>query len=83
MSEATIRANLHQSLDVHRHLATQIALYPVLSIYDLAKTAQLALGEIFDTGIRADIRLREDVPTARPADAIDISETDFDTLALR
>lgn len=83
MPQTTIGANLQQSLDVHRHFATQVTLYFEAAIYDLTEATKLTLSEILDASIRADIRLRENVPTARPADTVDIGESDFDTLALR
>src|SRR5436309_817415 len=46
--KAAITAEIHQPLDVHRHLAAQIAFHKIIAIDGLADLDHFRLGEIAD-----------------------------------
>ena len=83
MADAPIAADLGQTLDVHRHIAAQVALHGVLVADDLAQLGLLGVGEVLDPGIGIDARLLEDLARAGAANAVNIGEPDLDSLFLR
>ena len=60
MTEAAIRADLLEPLDVEGHLAPQVALDLVAAVNDLPQPVHLLLGEVADAGVGVDARLDED-----------------------
>jgi hypothetical protein len=60
VADAPVAADLLQALDVHRHLAPQIALDPVVAVDDLTQLCHLDFGQIPDTRVGADLGLLED-----------------------
>ena len=83
MPEAAIRADLHEALDVECHLAAEVTLDLVAAVDDLAKPADLVLGEIADTGVGVDVRLLQDLLAGGQPDPVDIGERDLDALLTR
>src|SRR5262245_43177213 len=82
MTDAAIRAEIHEALDVHRHLAPQVAFHRDLG--DLrAQRRDLGLGEILHLGLGLDARARAGALRLRMADPEDVRETDDDVLVHR
>src|SRR5581483_7196127 len=82
MAHAAIGAEVHQALDVHRHLAAQVAFDRDFRHLG-AKLIHLRIRQIFDLRRSGDTRRRADAPRHRPADAIDRGQTDLDVLLIR
>src|SRR3954454_11143442 len=80
VTEPAIRADLDETLDVERDLATEIAFDGQPAVDDLAETTDLLLGEIADTRVRVHVRLLEDLLARREPDPVDVRERDLDPL---
>jgi len=52
MTQAAIAANVHQSLDVHRDFAPEIALYPEFFVDDVAQPLDFIFGQVPNPCIR-------------------------------
>ena len=83
MANAAITADVHQSLDVHRDLGPQRTLHAELLLDHLAKLVHVGVREITDPLRRVDPRLLDDLLRRRPADAVDVRQTDLDLLVAR
>ena len=83
MTEATVAANLHQTLDVLGGLTTEVTLDGEVSIDVVAELDGLLLGEVADTGVRVHAGGSADLLCAGQTDAIDVSQTNFHALLAR
>src|SRR5262245_38009545 len=82
VADAAPAAEVHEALDVHRHLAPQVALDGELG--DLrADGVHLRLGQVLDLGGRVDTRGGTGGARARPAHAVDVGEPDPHVLVHR
>jgi hypothetical protein len=80
MADTPVTTNLLQALDVHRDLTPQITFNPIVSTNDFAQTADFRLRQIFDPRVGVNARLAQDIPASRPTNAIDVSQSDFNSL---
>jgi len=80
VAKPTVRANIHQSLDVQGHFTPQVTLDCMATVDDLTDTSNLVLGEILYTCIGIDLRLRQDLPGRCWANSIDIVKGHLYTL---
>src|SRR5437764_346930 len=80
VAHPTVRADVHQSLDVHRDFGPQRALDPELLLDHLAELVHVRVREIPDPQRRVDASLLDDLLRRRPADAVDVRQTDLDLL---
>src|SRR6185436_16234947 len=79
VAQSAVAAEVDQALDVHRGLATQVALDGELG--DLgAQLVELALGERLDLGVGLDARGLADLQRARLADPVDRAKRDVRVL---
>src|SRR5690606_3663610 len=81
MPVAAVAAEIHQPLDRHRHLATQVALdreAPDL----VAQPLELGVVQVLDLLVERNVRRLADLARARPADAVDRGQTDLRVLAI-
>src|SRR3990172_9096253 len=76
VAQAPVAAEVHEPLDVHRHLAAQVAFDPVVAVDHLADAHDLVFGELIDPPRFRDTDLFADLPGFRPADPMDIAEAD-------
>src|SRR5580658_7105863 len=83
MAQAPIAAEIHQPLDVHGHLAAQIAFDRVVVVDDLADAQHLVVGQLMHPPLRRDGELLTDLLGGGPADAVDIGEADRNPLLAR
>ena len=72
MAQAAIAAEIHQALDVHGDVASQVALDPVVAVDDLAQTRDLGVGQLVDPRPERDVDLAQDLLGRGPADAVDV-----------
>src|SRR6478735_9418259 len=82
MTDAAIAAQVHQSLDAHRHLAAQIAFDGELADV-LAQLVHLRIGEVLDLRVRRDACRHADRLRARTTDAVDRRQRDLRMLMVR
>jgi len=77
MSQASITANVHHSLDVHLNLFSQVSFDATLLVNDRPNPIDLFLCQFANTSIRAYVSLSKDFVRSRPADAIYVGETNL------
>ena len=82
MTNAPVASEVHQSLDVHRRLAAQVALYDELC-YRVTDTRDFGFRQVLNLGLRRNARRFADLPGTRVADAIDRRQRDDDVLVYR
>src|SRR5476649_2747455 len=83
MTRAPIRADVHQSLDVHRDLRAQCAFDAILLLDDLTELVHVGVGEIADAKRRVDSRLFHYLQGGRSSDAEDVGQSDLNLLVAR
>src|SRR5712671_136764 len=82
MADAAPGAQVHQPLDVHRHLAPQVALERVARQLSTQRR-DFRLRQVLDLGGRIDARGRAALERARAADAENMGQADPDVLVHR
>ena len=82
MPQATVTTDLRKALNVHRHLAPEIALDLIVAVDDLAEAVGLLLGEVLDTRLEVEARIVHDLLRSRGPDAEDVCQRDFDALVV-
>ncbi len=80
VAQAAIAAEIHQPLDVHRHLAAQIALDLVVAVDHLADPDDLVIGQLVDPALGGNAHLGADLAGLGAADAVDIGQAHEDPL---
>jgi hypothetical protein len=80
MADTPVTTNLLQTLDVHRDLAPQIAFNPIFPTNDFSQTADFRFRQILDSGVGRNARAVQNVTTGRPTNAINVSQSDFNSL---
>src|SRR5688572_6301672 len=70
VTQAAVAAEVHEALDVHRHLAAQIALDLVLGLEDVADATDLVLVERVGPLVERDVGLLQDLAREGLADAV-------------
>src|SRR6516162_1481027 len=80
VARATVAADFHEPLDVHRDLFAQIPLDAALLIDDAADLAHVVLRQILDPHIGTDARLLQDAVRAYAPDPEDVGQPDFHAL---
>src|SRR5262249_12854080 len=80
---APIRSDLDEPADVHLDVLAEVSLDPALVRDDLPDPGHLLLGQILDLRGQIDARLHQDLPGAGPADAVDVCQTNLNSLVLR
>ena len=83
VTEATVAANLHQTLDVLRNLAVQVTFDGEVLVDVFADLLQIVFGDILDTNVRVNAGLCNDLLGGRVADAVNVGQTDLDALLAR
>ena len=80
MTQAAVAADLRQTLDVHSGSAAQVTLDQILLLDNLTQLSLLVIGQILDANVGIDAGLSQDLLGAGSADAVNISQTNFNTL---
>src|SRR3954468_3505665 len=83
VAQAAIAGQIHQPLDVHRRLAAEVTLHRMVGVDRLAQMEHLLVGEILDPPLGRDAELGGDLLRLGAADAVDVSQRDFDALVGR
>src|SRR5690349_12457577 len=74
MTQPAIAGHVHQALDVHRHLAAEIALDPVFAVDQLADAENLLIRQLVDPALLRDAELLADLDRVLRPDAIDVAQ---------
>ncbi len=82
VTETTIAAKVHQTLDAHGYFTAQIAFDGVLANF-VAQFVEFSIAEIFDLLGRLDRRRRADCICAGAADTVDRLKADHSVLVIR
>src|SRR5690606_17445812 len=80
VAQAAIAAEVHEPLDVHRDLAAQVALDPIVAVDRLADLQHLGVGQLVDAPVGGDANLLDDFRSELRADAVNILKRDDDAL---
>ena len=83
MTQAAVAANLSQALDIQGGLTAQITFHNVVVVDALTDLGLFLIGEILHAGVGIDAGCFQNFLCAGPADSVDISESDFDSLVFR
>src|SRR5437667_8959071 len=83
MTQAAIAPEIHQPLDVHAGLTTQIALDEIVAVDDFTNLQDFLIAQLRDAAIRGNFDLLHDLGRILLADAMDILERDQDALVGR
>src|ERR1700690_4275340 len=76
MPQAAVAAEIHQTLDVHRHFAPQIALDPELAVNQLADTQNFIIAQLVHPAIVGDAELLANRRGLGRADAVNVAKAD-------
>jgi hypothetical protein len=77
VSQATVGANVHQTLDVHLHALAQIAFDLALSVNHGANPAQIFLAQIPDLNVAIYLCFIEDRRRTRSADSVNVCKANL------
>src|SRR5262245_1333924 len=83
VAESAVRAHLDVTLDVHRDLFAEVVFYGALFFDNLADAVYLVLTQIPNLLVEVDARPMQQRFRPRPADTVDVSETDLGSLGGR
>src|SRR5207237_790594 len=83
MAQSAVRADVHQALDVHRHLAAQGALDLELALDDAAQPAGVLVAQALHPHRAVHSGLRQDPLRRGAADPVTVGERDVDALLVR
>jgi hypothetical protein len=75
MAHSAIRADLHESLDVHGNCLAQISFHHPVSLDDVSNAHRLVLGQVFHLGIEINPCLCANLGGAAFADPVNIGQT--------
>src|SRR5215204_2721829 len=81
--DAAIRADVHQLLDVHRHLGSQGTFDAVVTLDRLTEAIHVGIVQIANPKVRAHTGGRQDAASRRAADPEDVCQPDLDLLFTR
>ena len=80
MTQAAIATQVHQALDVHRHVAAKVAFDQEVAVDDFANLDDFGFGQIADPAGGIDPQLGDDLVRGMRPDAMNIAKADFDSL---
>src|SRR4030088_2415291 len=83
MTQAAIAAEVHQTLDVHAGLATQVAFDQIVAVDHFADLQHFLIAQLRRAAIIGNLDLLQDVGRILLADAMDVLERDQDALVGR
>lgn len=83
MTQTTITAEVHETFDVHRHFAPQVALDLVASLNDVANTPCLIFAKVLGPQSELHSRGGADVMRQLASNSVDVLKRDDDSLLRR
>jgi hypothetical protein len=82
MAQSAIATEVHQPLDIHRDLPTQVALDRVIPIDQLTDAQHVIVSQLMDTPLGRNANCAADLKGLGSADPMDVSESDRDPLLI-
>ncbi len=76
MTQAAVAGQVHQTLDVHRHFAAQVAFDRVIAVDGFTDLQHFGVSQLVDAAAVFDTDLLDDLFSVLGADAVDILERD-------
>ena len=73
MTQAPVAAQVHQTLDVHRHFAAEVALDPVVAVDGFADPQDLGVGQLVDAALGRDADLARRSPSRLRPDTMNVA----------
>ena len=83
VAKTTIAGEIHQALDVHRHLAAEVTLDRVVGVDRLTNVQHFLVSQVLDARRVGDAELCRDFLGLGRTDAVDIGQRDNDALVGR
>src|ERR1700738_5003667 len=83
MTQAAIAAEIHQTLDVHADLATQIAFDQIVAVDHFTDLQNFLVGQLIDAAVSGNLDFLHDLGRILLADAMDVLERDLHALVGR
>src|SRR6266480_2863873 len=83
MAQAAIAAEVHQTLDVHAGLATQIAFDHIVAVDHFADLQHFLIAQLRHAAVIGNLDLLQDLGSVSLADTMDVLERDQDALVGR
>ncbi len=83
MAQTAITAKVHESLDIHGDLATQIAFDFDFAVNQFADFCDLGFRQIIRSGIRINLRFRKNILSDRTTDAVNVGQGDLNPFVSR
>src|SRR6185295_16455864 len=83
MAQAAVAAEVHQPLDVHRHLAAQVAFDLVVAVDRFADLQHFGVSELVDATLGRNTDLVDDFLGELLADAVNVLKRDHNALVRR
>jgi hypothetical protein len=83
MANASVTVDIDQPLNVLAYLAPQITLHDIVPVDAVPQATYLVFGEILDPPIRIYSRILQDLVAPGATDAIDICQSNLDSLVAR
>src|SRR6266496_3308669 len=83
VADAAVAPDVHEALDAHGDLATQVALHLVLALEDVADAARLIVAPVLDALVGVHAGFGEDLLGRRDADPVDVLNRDLAPLVTR
>src|ERR1700733_15211775 len=83
MTQAAIAAEVHQPLDVHAGLATQVAFDQIVAVDHFANLQHFLIAPLIDAAIFGNLDLLHDLGRILLADSMDVLERDQNALVSR
>src|SRR5690625_277276 len=80
VAQSTVRADIHEPLDVQLYLTAQVTFDLVLGFDNAANAYYFIFGQVFDPGIRINIGLLEDHAGAGGANTVDVRQRSLHAL---
>ena len=83
MAQPSVRADVHEALDIHGDLTPEVALDVMLRSNDVPQLGDFLVGEILRPGVWVDLSLSDNFIAYRAPDPVDIGERNLYTLIAR
>src|SRR4051812_8048138 len=83
VTQTAVAGQVHEPLDVHRGLATKVALDGKVAVDRFADVQDFLIGEVLDPAVGSDPELGRDLLGRGMTNAVDVGQRDFDALVSR
>jgi hypothetical protein len=80
VTQATVTSDIHEALDVHSDLATEVAFDAHFFVDHVTQSVDFIIGQVTHARIRIDARSRQELLTGTQPDTVDIGQGGFDPL---